>query len=190
MARPRFKQDGGGAFSFDVQIDGFDQVQERLRALADNRMRGKVLRGGVGAMLAVFRTGIKRRLPARTGTLRNSVRSSTRLWAARMEATGRVNVGNRVAGGGRKGAKGMARGAFYAAMVEGGTKAHEIRARSGRVLKFGNLYRRSVKHPGMAGRGDWAETRRADEPAAQVAFRTYVDARLNAIWNNPRLPPT
>jgi hypothetical protein len=188
LPKPGFALNSQGAFAYDVQIEGFEQVRERLRSLADNRTRLKVLRGGVGAMLRVFRGGMRRELPYRTGTLRASVKTSSRGWQQRMEVSGRVYVGNRKAGGSAKGAKGAARGAFYAHMLEGGTKPHAIHAKPGAMLKFGNLYRRSVKHPGIRPMYTWRYVRHQEEPAAQRAFRAYVDQRIDAIWATARLP--
>lgn len=168
-----------------VTLEGFDQVQLRLE-LMSRALRKNIIRGGVRATLAVFRSGVRGRTPRKTGTLWRSIGTSTRVLAGGAEVDGKVRIGNRVRGGGRRGATGAARGAFYGHMLEGGAKPHEIRPKTAKALRIGGRFvSRVLKHPGVRPMRMWAITRAVDEPAAQRAFRQYVDARIAAIWASP-----
>lgn len=91
-----------------VTLEGFDQVQLRLE-LMSRALRKNIIRGGVRATLAVFRSGVRGRTPRKTGTLWRSIGTSTRVLAGGAEVDGKVRIGNRVRGGGRRGATGAAR---------------------------------------------------------------------------------
>ncbi len=192
MVKPLDAEYGGQDVS--VRLEGFDRLYRRTEGL-EQRLRGNIIRGGVRAAVAVFARGVKRRLPVKTGTLLASVRSSTRVKFGGQQVEGKVYIGSRVGGGSRRGAKGAARGAFYAHMLEGGTKPHEITARSARAIKLAEGYaqfgvnatfRGRVRHPGIRPMRTWAITRQAEAPAANAAFERYVEQRVAAYWGAGR----
>lgn len=171
-----------------VKLTGFDAAKARV-SLMSARIKTSILRGGLRAAASVMARGVKKRMPSKTGTLKASVRVSSRarLGGAYIEA--KVSIGSRVAGGGSRGAVGAARGAFYAAILEGGARPHLIVPKSARALKvpdasadFGLKFRRVIYHPGVKPMRMWERTRSEDIGEANTAFDKYVERRIEAYW--------
>jgi hypothetical protein len=80
--------------------------------------------------------------------------------------------------------------AWYVRLLEGGAKAHEIPKVSKRsawkpkVLHFGGVFRRSVRHPGISGRGFM---QRAWDRTQELAEREFTKAN-EAIVNELAVP--
>jgi Bacteriophage HK97-gp10, putative tail-component len=175
-----------------MKLEGFDAVRARVRGMPTN-IRGAILRGGVRAAVAVLARGVKRRMPEKTGTLKKSVAVSARQFFGGDVVRGEVFIGNRVSGGGRRGATGAERGAFYAAILEGGAAPHEIVPKTARALKvaggyaafgLGATFRARVKkHPGVKAMRMWERTRTEDIGMANTAFEKYVEQRIDRYWN-------
>lgn len=74
--------------------------------------------------------------------------------------------------------------AYYAHMVERGTKAHDIRPRKAKALRLhGNKFAAFVRHPGFPGLfivKRAVESRALD---AVEAFRQYAKSRIGDEWN-------
>ena len=108
------------------------------------------LRAGAKVML----DEVKQRIPSDTGQLRASARVTTRYRKGTASAS--VKVGNFVA--------------WYARLVEFGTRPHTIRPKNpGGVLRFGGVTTREVQHPGI-------RPRPYMRPAAEAAFQQSVRA--------------
>lgn len=137
--------------SIRIQFKGLPELRKRIDAIGE---LGPFMRD-----LALDAIGEqKRRAPVKTGNLRRSIH------------LGRVTA---------RSAETIA-GANYAAFVEFGTKPHEIRPRTKRVLRWksGGSYRyaRRVQHPGTRAQPYMI-------PGAQAAIaRAGVD-RIIAAWN-------
>lgn len=120
----------------NVGIKGGEELAAALRELP--------VKFEVQVMAAALREGAKEiesrakaNVPVRTGKLRDSIKIRRRT----NKRTGYINL--LVTAGDRK--KG---GAYYAHMVEYGTKGHEIRPKGAKSLFIAGLLRELVKHPG------------------------------------------
>ena len=118
---------------------------------------------------------VKQRIPKDTGQLEASARITSRAKGDMVSAS--AKVGNFVA--------------WYAHLVEFGTRPHTIRATPGAALRFGSVAVQAVRHPGIQGHPFM-------RPAAQAAFAESVRAvekkireRLTrqGLLTPPPLPP-
>lgn len=116
----------------DENIIGGQQLDELLQTLPGKLQRNvnrSALRAGAAALLPE----VVQRIPVDSGDLRASARITTRARGATVSAS--VKVGNRVA--------------WYAHLVEYGTRPHVIKPREpGGALQFGGVTTKSVQHPG------------------------------------------
>ena len=94
-------------------------------------MRAALRRGAV-----VYKNEVDRRIPRDSGQLAASARITTRYQRGRVSAS--VKVGNFVA--------------WYAHLVEFGTRPHEIRTEGRNAMQFGQTVTRVVNHPGTGAR--------------------------------------
>lgn len=161
-----------------VTLVGFQGLRMRYEQFPQ-RARKNIMRGGVAAALAVYRKALRPKVPVRSGRLRKSLRASTRIDRGGEQAVGRVTLGDRVA--------------WYAHIIEGGAKAHTIRARvnratgkRGRLALPGGVYPSSVNHPGMRGRRIVDDTARVEHGHAQSAFEQYVQTRITRYLEEGR----
>jgi hypothetical protein len=170
--------------------DEFDQVRARL-ALFPERLRSKIMRGGIRAGAVELRKGARARAPrGQTRQLLQSIRVSMRNYRPERPQAD-VKVGGLVKKKSRKGVRTI--DAYYSHMVEIGVKPHRIepatrqalaiRSRVGRVA-----FVRGVRHPGFAGRRFMQATRIADAPEAVRAFERYVVVRARAYLERGREP--
>lgn len=165
-----------------VRLEGVDTLALRLSFLQEN-MRRKIIRGGLRAagrqfilrarqLVPVSRPGTQKRqvVPGqRAGDLRRSIRFSQPR-EARIDA----RIYAEVKAGGRK--------AFYAHMVEGGTRPHEIRPRKAKALAIGGrLVAGAVQHPGTRAQRFMARAAQQADRAASQAFAEYVRLRLQLV---------
>ena len=158
----------------DQVISGGQQLDDLLKTLPKkierNIMRAALREGGV-----VMREAVKQRVPVDDGTLRRSVRVSTR--SRKGEVFASVKAGNKKA--------------FYANMVEFGTRPHLVKVddrdrginrRTGRPVSVTTINRQrrsliigrtfigpTVEHPG-------AQPRPFMRPAADASFRQAIKA--------------
>lgn len=95
----------------------------------------------------------KRRAPRRTGRLRATIRAHPARQTGPFRVEAQVTAGR------------------PARLVTRGARPHLIRARRADALHFGNLFARSVQHPGFAGRPFL-------EPAARRVVAGYQGRRL------------
>lgn len=140
----------------DFGIQGAAELDRALQAFPAN-VEKNILRGALRAGAKLYEQEAKARVPFRSGKLRNSIRISVRVLFGRIVA--RV-----VAGGNRKG------DAFYAHMVEGGTRPHEIRPKHKRSLFFAGVFSKVIAHPGAKGK-----------PFMRRAFQTETRAALDRV---------
>ena len=132
----------------EATITGLADLQKQLDMLAPNIER-KLLRGALRAGQKVVADYAKARAPvgepsqeaqrkygSKPGDLRDSIRVTTRLKGGTV--TAKVQAG----------ASKSKLTAFYAHMVEFGTKAHMISAKNGGALSFGGKEYAHLNHPG------------------------------------------
>ena len=148
---------------FRATTTGGDDL-DRLTAQAAKALRGA--QRGLGREIAkVARRAILEDVKAKRGGLRFSG-MRTRLGAKATVTPGTVltvNVAAKPAG--------------PWAIVEYGSKPHEIRPRRARVLFFDGVYRMSANHPGTAGHRYWAAAETAlDNAVTPVIVDAYDDA--------------
>lgn len=147
----------------NVSITGGAALAEALRKLPVE-LEVKVMRASLRGGAREIQREAQSRAPVRTGKLRASIKVRSR----KNTATGYLNY--YVTAGDRK--KG---GAYYASMVEGGTKAHDIRPRGAASLFIAGVFRRLVRHPGAKERPFMAPAF-----AARAAQAIDTIARLTA----------
>jgi len=151
----------------DDYLTGVEAEVQKLRDFPA-KVEANVLRGAVRAGAVVMKNAVAPLVPRVTGALAGTLRVTTSV--RKGVALAGVKLGNR------------RRGVFYAAMVLGGTKPHEIAARSqGGFLSFGGLVRRVVRHPGAKAQPilDQANASAGDK-AVQAAF-DYADTRTRQL---------
>jgi HK97 gp10 family phage protein len=166
----------------DENIQGGKELAELLETLPV-KMQKNINRAGLRSMASVLLDEVKRNVPVASGDLRNSVRITSRARGAQVSVS--VKAGN---------AK-----AFYARMVEYGTKPHlvqvsdkdrGINSRTGKQISIttinrqqgerrslqigGNLVGPSVMHPGAKGRPFM-------RPAVDTALPRAIEAGTQKI---------
>lgn len=161
------------AVQLNIKLQGFDVLKERLSALPD-KLRRNIMRGGMRAAVAVIRGVARNLVPVgRTGNLRRSIRVSTRAFRnGRIEGT--VKAGGKLA--------------YYANIVEGGARPHQISVtRAAKALNLGGrALVKKVQHPGFQGRRFMQSAANQSETAASNAFAQYVNNRVDLFLTTGR----
>lgn len=168
-----------------AHIKGFDALAKTLQELPA-KMEARILRGATRAAAKVIEAEVDKRVPrGKTGHLAASVRISTRVRNGVAMAS--VKAGNK--------------DAFYAHMVEGGTRRHIISAagkvigqagrRKGRSIGISTLNRHLrigvqyigsfVWHPGAKANPFMENSLKATFQPAVDAARAYVAKRLDQL---------
>ena len=147
-----------------IQITGLAELQQALQDLAVN-VEKNCLRGALRAGQKVILAEAKRTsaFADDTGALRASLRITTNSRAGRVSAI--------VKAGGKK--------AFYAHMVEFGTRPHDIEAKPGHALAFGGGAVHSVRHPGARRRPYMRPAMDTQSQAALEQFANYLRDRID-----------
>ncbi len=151
----------------DVEIKGAAELQRLLGELPANIERN-VLRGALRAGAKEIEREAKALTPVKSGALRASIRVSAGAKGG--------NVFAHIKAGGR--GKGEA---FYATMVEKGTKPHEERPRGAKSLFFAGLFSRLIEHPGAREKPFMAPAFANKSQAAVDRIAEYIRARLDKI---------
>lgn len=141
-----------------TRFKGGRELQEALNKLPAQIERN-IVRSGIRQGANVIRDAARENVPVDSGDLKKSIRVSTRSRRGQVRATV-------TAGGGD---------AFYAHMVEFGTKPHDIKARKGGVLSFGGIFAKSIKHPGQA-----------PQPFMRKAIDENTDKAIRAVGEQIR----
>lgn len=149
----------------DFSIKGAAELDRALQNFPANVERN-ILRGGVRAGGVVYQHEAQALTPVRSGKLRSSIRVSMRVKAGQILA--------RIIAGGRK--KGDA---FYAHMVEGGTKPHEIRPKGWKSLFFAGIFAKVIEHPGARAHAFMKPAFDNKTQAVLDRIAEYVRARID-----------
>ena len=159
----------------DENIRGGRELDDLLQTLPV-KVEKNILRGAMRAGAKVMLAEVKQRIPVASGQLAASARITTRASKGRVSAS--VKVGNIVA--------------WYAHLVEFGTRAHTIKPKErGGALRFGGVTTGEVHHPGIAPRPFMRPAADSGMSAALAAVTAKVRERLTAQGlNSPEpLPP-
>ena len=143
---------------------------EAIFATLPVKLSNNILRGALREACKPVAEDARRRVPVRTGRLRDSIR----ITAGIRNGIPKAKV---IAGG--KGTK-KVKGAWYAHMVEGGTTAHVIVAgRDTRTLWInGNPVGKAVKHPGARKQPFMRPAIDSRQRDAIESFKAYVAKRF------------
>lgn len=135
-----------------------------------------IMRSALRAGARVYLDEVKQNIPVQQGFLRASARITTRKGKdGKISAS--VKVGNQLA--------------FYAQMVEFGTRPHVIKARPGSALNVNGSEVKSVDHPGIAPHPFMRPAADAKFAQAVAAVQAQIRKRLTKAGLNvpPALPP-
>lgn len=171
-----------------VKVDGIDDLKRALAGLS-NKIRRKVLVKALRAGARVVQRAARANIPVmstsnpyRTKGLlkrRLTVRVSKE---SRKRGDVGVFVNIKPAKGGEKGTKSRV-DPYYWRWVAFGAAPHKITTKVGKLLRFGNLYRKSVNHPGIRGY-NFLDDGAAALPAALIAFEREAIPAIEAL-NRP-----
>lgn len=143
--------------SRDEIISGGAALDDLLRTLP-NKMHKNINRSALAAGAAVMLQAVRANIPVDSGALRKSARVTSRIKGNLVYAS--VKVGNKKA--------------WYAQLVEFGTRTHRIVARDDGGLLIGGRVVSAVTHPG-------AKPHPYARPAAESAFVPAVRAVASKI---------
>jgi len=162
----------------DVKVKGLSELLKYLDQVPVNIERN-IVRAGLLAgakQIAAEAKAIVRREAYQSGELEDSIRSVT-FGKYRRGALRGLPVAVVAAGGKVRNVPGK-KTAFYAHMLEGGTRPHVIKARAGGTLSvFGRRMKR-VNHPGIQGLRFMARAGDTQQRAATDAFAARMAHRL------------
>lgn len=160
-------------------VKGFDKLAKALDTFPEKFGRN-VVRGGLRAGALPIKEEVQRNAPVgppssknaaryggRPGLLRDSVRVGTGFKNGVVKAV--VKVGGKVKGGGD---------AYYPIMVEFGTAAHIITARTGKSLYVNGVFYSFVQHPGAKARPFVRPALVGKANAALLEVGNYIKGRL------------
>lgn len=157
----------------DEVIVGGRQLDETLATLP-GKLQKNIQRTALRAGAAVYLREVQARIPVDSGQLRASARVTSRAQGPTVSAS--VKVGNFVA--------------WYAHMVEFGTRPHMIRAKPGSALRFGGVTRQQVNHPGTRARPFMRPAADAGFSAAIQAYTKKLRERMTRAGLNTPGSPT
>lgn len=160
--------------SGDIAITGLAELNKLLQDLPA-KIEANILRGALRAGTNVIRDEARRRCPvalpniknmttygAYRGALRDSIRVGVRIKNGTVTAT--VKAGNKIA--------------YYAHMVEYGTRAHEQFPSGTKSLFIGGMFKMHMHHPGAAAK---PFMRPAFDTQAQTAIQAAADYMAERI---------
>lgn len=153
---------------------------DALLASLPVKMETNVMRSALRAGAAVYLAQVKQNIPVLDGVLQRSARITTR-----KSKTGQVSASVKVGGENKK----TGESAFYAHMVEFGTRPHVIAPRAGGLQINGQFVGGAVEHPGSRPRPFMRPAADAQFSAAVAAVQKKVRDRLRAQGLDVPDPP-
>ena len=121
---------------YSDRLLGFDDLNFYLKTFT-SRVEKRIVKTSLSAGAIVIKKQAKKNAPRKTGTLRKAIRHK-RLKGDTVTVRIFVDKGNKSKNDG-----------WYAHIIEGGAKSHEIRPRTGKGLKIGSRVIKVVNHPGI-----------------------------------------
>lgn len=146
--------------NFDVP--GLAALSQMMADLPQ-KLAKTVVRGGLRAGAVVLQQEARSLVPEKTGALRKSIKVSTGIKNGNVYS--RVRAGDKTA--------------FYAHMVEFGTGAHKINAKSGGFLSINGRLVRSASHPGARSKPFMRPAMDGRAAQALDAMSDYLTERLD-----------
>ncbi len=158
-------------FDLEAKFSGLKELEQVLSTLP-TKLQNNVLRGALRAAAKPVAEEARRRVPVKSGRLRDSIRVTAGI---------RNNLPKSKVIAGGKGTK-KSVGAWYAHMVEGGTAAHVIVARRGKTLWINNVpVGKAVNHPGARKQPFMRPAIDARQRDAIEAFKAHVAKRFTKL---------
>lgn len=155
--------------SRDEVIVGGRQLDDLLKTLP-MKLQRNVSRAALRAGAAVMLQEVRSRIPVASGDLQRSARITTRARGGNISAS--VKVGNAIA--------------WYAHLVEFGTRQHRITAKPGSAMRFAGVTVQSVLHPGTRARPFMRPAAEAGfAPAIRAVGNKFRERLTNAGLNAP-----
>lgn len=155
----------------NLNISGGRELDEALRTLAV-KVERNILRSALRQGANAYKDEVKQNIPVDSGDLRRSVRVSTRSKGGTVYAS--VKIGNKKA--------------WYAHLVEFGTRAHKIKPKNAQALAFGGAIVREVDHPGSRAKPFARPAFYSKSAAAIAAVAAQIRKRLTAEGINVPAP--
>ncbi len=149
-------------------ISGLREVSLALDGLPEKLQR-KALANALRAGGRVVRDAARARVPVKSGALKRSIRVT-------LVRRGPALIARVVAGRTKK--KGDP---FYAWMVEGGTRPHDIRPKGKKSLFLAGLFKEEVRHPGSKPKPYLGPALEAGAQAALDAVRDTLAAEIEKL---------
>lgn len=158
----------------DSVIQGGRAMDDLLKTLAP-KLEKNIMRAALRAGAAVLRGEARRLVPRDTQDLFKSIRVSTRIRKGQITAS--VKAGNAIA--------------YYAHMVEFGTRAHTEKAPKGAAMDVNGVARRVVDHPGARQKPFLRNTadNKFHEAVQTIAAKLRERLTEHGLNNPPPLPP-
>lgn len=156
----------------DLAISGGKKLDDLLKTLPA-KVQKNVMRSAVRAGLVVYRKAVKERVPVQLGELKKSVRVSMKVKDGVL--TGSLKAGNRKA--------------WYAQLVEFGTRPHKIQPKDAKALEIGGAVVEEVEHPGAAPHPYMRPGADASHAAALAAVVSKLRERLTLAGLDVPPPP-
>jgi HK97 gp10 family phage protein len=135
------------------------------------KLQRKALAAAMRAGGRVVRDIARQNVPVKSGALRRSIRVTIVRRGGTLRA--RIIAGRNV----------KKDDAFYAWMVEGGTKRHEIRPKGKKSLFIAGLFAEQINHPGARAKPFLGPALEAGAQAAIEAMREKLAAEIEAMGN-------
>ncbi|PIG29403.1 HK97 gp10 family phage protein [Janthinobacterium sp. 35] len=156
----------------DLAISGGKKLDDLLKTLP-GKLQKNIMRSAIRAGVVVYRDKVKELVPVHMGELKKSIRISTKLKGGVVTAS--LKVGSRKA--------------WYAKLVEFGTRPHKITPKDARALEIGGAVVESVDHPGAQAHPYMRPAADAGHTAALAAVVDQLRKRLTLAGLDASPPP-
>jgi|CXWL01.1.fsa_nt_gi HK97 gp10 family phage protein len=149
-------------------VHGMREVALNLEGFPEKLQR-KALATALRAAGRVVRDIARSKVPVKSGKLRRSIRVTIVRKGGNF--TARIIAGRRV----------KKDDPFYAWMVEGGTKAHEIRPKGKKSLFLAGIFAEQIQHPGADAKAFLGPALEAGAVAALEAMRERLASEIESM---------
>lgn len=156
----------------DLIISGGKKLDELLKTLAP-KVQKNVMRSAARAGAVVYRDRVKELVPVHLGELKKSIRITTKSQKGIVSAS--LKAGNKKA--------------WYAKLVEFGTRPHTIKPKDAKALEIGGVVVEQVEHPGAQQRPFMRPGADASHAAALAAVVSKLRERLTLAGLDVPPPP-
>lgn len=123
------------AQNFNIELKGFREINTQLQSLP-TKIAAKILAKGTLEGAKVVKKAAQSNVPKKAGKLRQSIKTRRIQTNSKLEIKYEVGLPPKTKG-------------FYGRFLEWGTKGHTITIHKKKILKFNDMYRKKVNHPGQ-----------------------------------------